>query len=442
MVNIREHVLLGHRRPGRGDRKGQGRILAAIHRVRFNQALERQRGADQPGRHGGGRRHRRHPRRADLGQRRQEGLPGRARADHRRPHGQVRQDLPDARLRRLHPHAQDVGGRQGHPNITLLDLLRGRARSTATSATSRSRCASKPRYVDEDSCVGCPECIDACVFRRKFPDEFNLGLSKRKPVYIPFPQAVPQVVLIDPETCLKLSAARSARRPASRPAVPNAIDFKQQDEIIEIEVGAIILATGFEPFDPAGDPTTATGATTNVYTAWRWSGSSTPRAPPAARSSARRRAAQGGRDHPLRRLPRREHQQLLLPRLLHVLAEAGAPDQGAPPRPRSTTSTSTCGPPARATRSSTSGSWTRACTSSAAASPRSAAGLCARRGGAPRRPGRGHAARHRSGASPSDMVILLAGLEPRPMPRTSPRPSTSPARPTASSWSATPSWRR
>ncbi len=58
----------------------------------------------------------------------------------------------------------------------------------------------KPRYINEDLCVGCQECIEACVFKEpKFPDEFNVGLGKRKPIYIPFPQAVPQVVVIDPE---------------------------------------------------------------------------------------------------------------------------------------------------------------------------------------------------------------------------------------------------
>ena len=53
----------------------------------------------------------------------------------------------------------------------------------------------KPRYILEDACIGCLECIDACVFKEpKFADEFNVGLGKRKPIYIPFPQATPQLV--------------------------------------------------------------------------------------------------------------------------------------------------------------------------------------------------------------------------------------------------------
>ncbi len=62
----------------------------------------------------------------------------------------------------------------------------------------------KPRYIIEDACVGCLECIESCVYKdAKFPDEFNEGIGKRKPVYLPFPQAVPKVVVIDPETCIE-----------------------------------------------------------------------------------------------------------------------------------------------------------------------------------------------------------------------------------------------
>ena len=53
----------------------------------------------------------------------------------------------------------------------------------------------KPRYINEDLCIGCQECITACVYKEgKTPDEFNLGLSKSKPIYLAFPQAVPQKV--------------------------------------------------------------------------------------------------------------------------------------------------------------------------------------------------------------------------------------------------------
>jgi len=126
----------------------------------------------------------------------------------------------------------------------------------------------KPRYVIEDLCVGCMECIQACVYKQaKVPDAFNLGLSKRKPIYIPFPQAVPQVVVIDPETCIEFKSGKCKKTCVEVCAERNAIDFHQKEEIQTIQVGAIILATGFEVFDPARVPYYGYGLYPNVYTA-------------------------------------------------------------------------------------------------------------------------------------------------------------------------------
>ena len=131
--------LLGARRPrSRPRKRPRTSPAAAIRRVAHHKALEPKKVPINPDVLvvGGGIAG--HPRRADPGQRRQEGLSRRARADHRRPHGHVRQDLPDARLRRLHPDAEDVGG-QDPPQHHPLDLLRGGQASRATSATTRSR---------------------------------------------------------------------------------------------------------------------------------------------------------------------------------------------------------------------------------------------------------------------------------------------------------------
>src|SRR3990172_8511056 len=88
----------------------------------------------------------------------------------------------------------------------------------------------KPRYVREDLCVGCMECIDACVYKAgKVDDEFNLGLSKRKPVYIPFPQAVPQVVTIDPESCIELKRGSCKKTCVEVCGERGAIDFTQKE---------------------------------------------------------------------------------------------------------------------------------------------------------------------------------------------------------------------
>lgn len=126
----------------------------------------------------------------------------------------------------------------------------------------------KPRYIIEELCVGCLECVEACVYKQpKFTDEFNMGLSKRKPVYIPFPQAVPQVALIDPETCIEFKSGKCKKTCIEACGERNAIDFKQQERIETIEVGAIILATGFRVFDAKRIPYYGYGTYPSVYTA-------------------------------------------------------------------------------------------------------------------------------------------------------------------------------
>ncbi len=125
----------------------------------------------------------------------------------------------------------------------------------------------KPRYVNEELCVGCQECIKACVFKEgKFPDEFNVGLSKRKPIYIPFPQAVPQVVLIDPERCIQVKTGRCKQTCLEACADRHAIDFTQKEQLVEIKVGNIIVATGFKLFDAKRIPQYGYGLYPNVVT--------------------------------------------------------------------------------------------------------------------------------------------------------------------------------
>ncbi len=103
----------------------------------------------------------------------------------------------------------------------------------------------KPRYIDDIKCKGCGDCATKCP-KIEVPNIFDMNLGKRKSVYIPFPQAVPPVYLIDPELCLKLT--KGVCGVCEKVCTAEAIDFEQQPKEIELKVGAIVVATGFDMF--------------------------------------------------------------------------------------------------------------------------------------------------------------------------------------------------
>jgi len=151
-----------------------------------------------------------------------------------------------------------------HPNITLL------AYSEVTHVDGyvgnfTVTVKKKARYVNTDLCTGCGACQEACVVR-KVKSEFDQGLGYRSAIYIPFPQAVPLRATIDPENCLTLSRGACKKQSCVAACGPKAIDFDQKDEEVELAVGAIVLATGFELFDCREEPTYGYGRLDNVIT--------------------------------------------------------------------------------------------------------------------------------------------------------------------------------
>ena len=132
-----------------------------------------------------------------------------------------------------------------HPNITLL------AYSEVESITGyvgnfHVKVRKKARYVKEDECTACGDCAEVCPV--VVPDEFQMGLSVRKAIYIPFPQAVPSAYVVDIEHCLGDKPIACGK--CIEACEKKAIDFDMQDEIVEFDVGVIIVATGMETYDP------------------------------------------------------------------------------------------------------------------------------------------------------------------------------------------------
>ena len=102
----------------------------------------------------------------------------------------------------------------------------------------------KARYVNESVCTGCGLCTEKCP-QKNVPNEFNLGMNKRRAIYIPFAQAVPKVATIDANYCTKLTTGKCGV--CSKVCTAGAIDYTQKDELIEERYGAIVVATGFNP---------------------------------------------------------------------------------------------------------------------------------------------------------------------------------------------------
>jgi len=147
-----------------------------------------------------------------------------------------------------------------HPNIEILtytevDEVEGEAGDFRVTLTK------KPRYIMEDRCTGCTTCVEYCPV--KVRDAFNQDLSSNKAIHIYFSQAVPLVTYID-ENCLYL---RERKCNICLGVCKNdAIDFGQRPEKIEVKVGAVVLALGYEIFDPGKRGDYGYGRMENVVT--------------------------------------------------------------------------------------------------------------------------------------------------------------------------------
>jgi heterodisulfide reductase subunit A len=149
-----------------------------------------------------------------------------------------------------------------HPNINLL------TNSEVTNVEGyignfNIKVTQKPRYIDEKKCTGCGLCIEKC------PSEvvervYSAGMGQRKAIYIPYDLAIPKKAAIDAEHCLYFK--KGACRLCENECPTEAIDFDQQSRAIELKVGSIIVATGFDEYNPTEESEYGYGRYGNVIT--------------------------------------------------------------------------------------------------------------------------------------------------------------------------------
>ncbi len=142
-----------------------------------------------------------------------------------------------------------------HPNIELLTYSEVKE-VDGHIGNFRVKIEKKPNYVTKD-CTACDLCTQTCPI--EVPSEFNLGLGARKAIYVPFPQAVPLIYTIDDEACIGCGMCKNV-------CEPEAIDYDMEPEILEREVGTIIVATGYEVFDASRKEEYGYGRLANVIT--------------------------------------------------------------------------------------------------------------------------------------------------------------------------------
>jgi heterodisulfide reductase subunit A len=157
-----------------------------------------------------------------------------------------------------------------HPNIDVMTYsevvgLEGSAGSFTAKVLR------KARYVDPEKCTGCGKCTEACRLKGKIPNEFDVGLRKRGAIYIPFLQAVPRMATIDKKKCIYLTKGKCGEKFLCKEACERgAIDFEQEDKVVELGVGAVIVATGFDVYMPTDMFEYGYGKHANVVTSMEY----------------------------------------------------------------------------------------------------------------------------------------------------------------------------
>jgi heterodisulfide reductase subunit A len=159
----------------------------------------------------------------------------------------------------ISPRLVEVAAHEAINVITMADVLN----LSGEPGRFKVKLQKRPRYVDEDKCVGCGVCAEKCP--KKVIDPFNEALGERRAIALDYPQAIPLVYTIDRDACIYFQKGKC--RACEKFCENKAIDFDQQPVELELDVGAVLLAPGFKTFDPARKAELGFGRYPDVITA-------------------------------------------------------------------------------------------------------------------------------------------------------------------------------
>jgi heterodisulfide reductase subunit A len=180
-----------------------------------------------------------------------------------------------AQLNKTFPRMEDAGAlvvsemerALEHPNVEVLaysEVVNVEGYIGNFEVTVRR----KPRFVDPARCTSCDQCAPACVLAGQVPDEFQMGMGQRAAIFKSFPRALPATYTVDPAHCLLLKEGHCQEGPPCALACPEgAVDFEQREQELTLKVGAIVVATGYDAFDPRRKPELGYGRYPGVVSA-------------------------------------------------------------------------------------------------------------------------------------------------------------------------------
>ncbi len=152
----------------------------------------------------------------------------------------------DCSMCTIAPKISETGS---HENIEIISLAEiEEIKGSVGNFTVRIK--QRPRYVNE-KCTACGDCDEACVLKNRVEDDFNLGLSKRSAIYIPYEPGVPSMYVVDADRCLYTKKGK-CKQTCLEACLRGAIDFEQEEKVITLNVGAIVLASGYQEYDLTG----------------------------------------------------------------------------------------------------------------------------------------------------------------------------------------------